>query len=88
MTMTRVVDGMKESNDEHNMEEPPEMTASAFAAAAGEYVSVGPTNEWLARCIDRCQDRYERCIERGGDRCSLRFDSCIDMCINPPSWMH
>ena len=87
MTMTRIVDDMKESD--RQMEEPPELTASAaFAAAAGEYVSVGPTNEWLVRCLDRCQDRYERCIERGGDRCSLRFDSCIDTCINPPGWFH
>ena len=80
MTMARIADDVEESDEQ--MEEQPEMTALAFAAAAGEYVSVGPTNEWLACYLDRCRSSFERCIKRGGDRCSLRFDSCIDTCIN------
>ena len=85
MIMTRVVDDIEES-DEH-MEEPQEMTAP-YAAAAGEYVSIGSTTDRnLDRCIDRCRRRYERCIERAHSHhshqtCSWEADFCIEDCHN------
>ena len=47
--MTRVVDDIDES--EEHMEEPPGMTASAYAMATGEYISIGSTTD---RERERC----------------------------------
>ena len=83
MIMTRI------DESEEETEEPPELTASAaFAAAAGEYVSIGSSDYWTVLCLERCQERYERCKRKGWGNCSRRRDGCFDTCINPPGWFH
>lgn len=59
-----------------------------------EYVSIssGTTrqnNDWIARCLQRCEDRYIICNERGWGNCGSRRDGCFDDCFNPldpPFW--
>ena len=67
MIMTRVDDDIDESDE--RMEEPPETTASAaFAAAAGEYVSVGSSTDRPDRtwewCTARCKEEFESCTSK------------------------
>ena len=96
MTLTRIVDddddlegGVEEEGDkigeeEEQMEDEPELTV-----AGAEYVSISsgpPSNDWIAICLQRCEDRYIICNERGWGNCRSRRDGCFDRCVNPSPW--
>ena len=89
MTLTRIVDddeleeddeGDKIGEEEEQMKDEPELTV-----VGAEYVSIssGPTrpnDDRIARCRQRCRDRYEQCIREGWGNCRARSDGCFDRC--------
>lgn len=56
-----------------------------------KYVSIssGTTrqnDDWIVRCLDNCEDRYERCNRESWGNCGSRRDNCFDRCVNPSPW--
>ena len=72
MTMTRIGDDiLKESSEQ--TDEAPELTASAYAAAAEEYVSISISS--LPQCLENCKHSPSIMINFCVDGCYRRFPS-------------
>jgi hypothetical protein len=51
-----------------------------------EYVSISsgpPSDDWIARCLQFCENRYIICNERGWGNCGSGRRGCFDDCFNP-----